>query len=178
MTLDLMDLRIQAQDAVRSNLDAFGTFVVTHPEGMMFAATIFLCVILILFVHNRINGGKKKGNTMAQRQAYLDRLYADMIGDALFDLMYAEKISRQEYRAACKRLGIQYGLSDLLPVRLHPKAIAHRVKKNCRTTKLLDASGLPIQPSIPGPKPAEVIPVPPQKQPKRWVTRGKALLRR
>lgn len=114
---------------------------------------------------------------MAQRKAYLDRIFADMIGDGLSELYLSGKINAQEYRRHFKIFGVKHGLTDLMPRKTHPSAVKSRVHKNVSSMKLLDASGKPIQPSIPGPKPGEVV-LPPRKEPKRWVVVGKKLLRR
>lgn len=111
---------------------------------------------------------------MAQRKAYLDRVFADMIGDGLSELYLSGKINSQEYRRCFKMFGVKYGLTDLLPRKLHPSAIKSRVIKNTSSVKLLDEHGNPIQPSIPGPKPGEVC-LPPTKEPKRWVVIRKKL---
>lgn len=164
--------------AIKSATEGVISFSTVHSDGVLLAsAGVFaVCAIWVGTRWSRRNGVDK----MAQRKAYLDRLTADVIGDGLFDLFYEDKISRQEYRALCKKLGVKLGLTDLLPVRRHPKAIEHRVKRNIKTMKLLDANGQPIRPSVPGPKPAEVVPFPttPRTKSNRWVSKGKILLRR
>ena len=73
---------------------------------------------------------KRMMTIMAQRKAKLDAMYADMIGDMLFELWFKGAISRQEYRRDSRRFGVKYKLLDLLPRRNKPQAIKARVNKN------------------------------------------------
>ncbi len=141
---------------------------------------IFCTIFLILCAKGlkKVYRRSKQGAAykMAQRKAYLERLYADMVGNGLSDLLLNGKISDQEYRRGFKEFGVKHRIMDLLPRKTHPDAIRSRVKKNIASTKLVDQYGNPIQPSIPGPKPAEVtVPTSPSKNPRKWVLVGKKL---
>lgn len=165
------------EEVTRSVADQTYWYVFAHPVAVfsVFWSTVAVVSLWGIFKLRR----NKSGETykMAQRKAYLDRLYADMIGDGLAELLHQGKINSQEYRRGFKTFGAKHGLTDLMPRKTHPMAIKTRVQKNVSSMKLLDEYGKPIQPSIPGPKPGEVS-LPPRKEPKRWVMTRKKLLRR
>lgn len=166
-------------EGTRSVMDYIYWQTYDHPVlSFIISVTIFLilCTLLLKKIYRRSKQGA--AYKMAQREAYLNRLYADKIGDGISELLLTGKISDQEYRKAFKKYGLKYGLLDLLPRKTHPEAIRSRVKKNIASTKLVDQYGNPIQPSIPGPKPAEVVvSTSPSKEPRRWVLIGKLKLR-
>lgn len=177
MTEHFMFLYDSIAEAVRKVGDAVYWWVFFNP---LTAFIIFWSLVVIAFVWGTRRWWRsEKGENykMAQRKAYLDRLFADMIGDGLTDLYLSGKLKPHEYRKSFKKFGVKHGLTDLMPRKIHPSAIKTRVRKNISSMKLLDASGRPIQPSIPGPKPGEVT-LPPHKEPKRWVVIRKKLLRR
>jgi hypothetical protein len=161
-------------EVTRSVADQVYWYVFAHPVAV-FTAFWVLFVAFSVWGMLKLRRNKSGENyKMSQRRAYLDRLYADMIGDGLAELLHQGKINSQEYRRGFKAFGVKYGLTDLMPRKTHPMAVRVRVRKNVASMKLLDASGNPIQPSIPGPKPGEVT-LPPPKEPKRWVARKKLL---
>lgn len=166
-------------EGTRSVMDYIYWQTYDHPVlSFIISVTIFLilCTLLLKKIYRRSKQGA--AYKMAQREAYLDRLFADVIGDGLAQLLVAEKISDQEYRRAFKKFGMKYKLTDLLPRKTHPEAIRSRIMSNIKSTKLVDQYGNPIQPSIPGPKPAEVVvSTSPSKEPRRWVLVGKLKLR-
>lgn len=175
MVIDLLEWRTQTQDVVTHALNTFGVAVVDNPGAAFFSTVGILAAVAAWGVVRR---GKSKGEEieMVKRRVLLDEKYADMIGDGLFDMLCRDEIDRHEYKRACRRFGMAYRLSDLIAAKNQKRGMKSRVMNNIRKTKLLDASGDPIQPRIPGPKPAEVVPVPQSKQPKRWVAKGKSLL--
>lgn len=111
-----------------------------------------------------------------KKRAYLDQMYADAFGDALFDLLYDDKIDRHEYKRACRRFGIAYSLSDLLVRKNKKRGMKHRVKHNIAVMHRTPS----VVGKIPGPKPGADVPVVvlvPNVR-KTWVATGKAMLRR
>lgn len=178
MVIDLLELEHTAEQYIGTALTGFASFVLDNPT-LTLAGVVTILVGLVVWGtirHVRDN----RGTSMSERKAHLAGLYADHIHSLMFALLHSGKISKQEYRRDLQAMAKKLGLQDLKRVSLHPLATRHRVNKNISSVKLLDASGNPIQPTIPGPKPAEVVPVPPRKQvdAKRWVAKGKSLLRR
>lgn len=165
-------------EGVRRVADQMYWTVFFNPVLTLFVVLTAIAILVAWGVSKRRNRNKLGTiRKMAQRRAYLDRLFADKIGDVFANLLHEGKISNQEYRNAFKKFGKKHGLTDLLPKNTHPEAIKRNVKKNIKSMRLLDASGAPIQPRIPGPKPPEVV-VPAPKEPKRWVAIRNKLLRR
>lgn len=178
--MDLLAWRMQVPEYISQGLNGFAAVVINYP-GAVFAGTVGILGSLAVVGAIRHIRSKSRGeDDMARRRVLLDEKYADMIGDGLFEMLLKDDIDRHEYKKACRRFGIAYHLSDLLVAKNKQRGMKSRIKNNIRMTKLLDASGDPIQPRIPGPKPAEVVPVPQMKQakaPKRWIAKGKSLQR-
>lgn len=113
-----------------------------HPEMVFFTVVFFLVLGLawgFLVWNNRSKQERPEDREarlrrvirlMAQRKAKLDEMYADMIGDMLFNLWFTGAISRQEYRRDSRRFGVKYKLLDLLPRRNSKEAIKARIRKN------------------------------------------------
>lgn len=176
---DLLSYRLEAQAYAGQALTGLSSFVVDNPGATLAGTVGILGFLAVVGVMRRVKTWHKKGNTMAERKAQLAQLYADHIHSLMFGLLHSGKISNQEYRRDLQDMAKRLGLSDLKRVSLHKGATRARVSKNVSSVKLLDASGVPIQPRIPGPKPAEVVPVPqslPSKR-KQWIAQGKSMLR-
>lgn len=76
-----------------------------------------------------------KEMTAEDRRQYLDSKAADVLTDWQIDQWARNKMSWQEVKSQCKRLGLALPLRDLLPVKNHPMAIRHRVEKAIEAMK-------------------------------------------
>lgn len=174
MKEQLTDLWDATTAASQRHLNALGVWALDNPD-LVFIITMSTIALLLLWGFiSAMNRKKPQGEAeeMAQRKAYLDILYADIIGDALFELYHQGVVSRQEYKRDCRRIGVRCQLTDLLPRRNDSRAIAARVRKNVDRMK---NELLRIQPRIPGPKPGEVVPLPPVKRVRMFLALGKPL---
>lgn len=180
--MDLLDWRLEMQAYAGTALTGAIDFVSRHPSEVTMAAIGSLALIGLGALVRHVRSDKViEGDVNEMRKrVMLDEKYADMIGDGLFEMLCRDEIDRHEYKKACRRFGLAYRLSDLLVANNKKRGIKKRVHANAKSMKLLDPSGEPIQPNIPGPKPAEVVPVPQMKRsaPKRWIAKGKSLLHR
>lgn len=160
--------------SAQRHLNALGVWAVENPDIVFLVAMSTVALLLLWGAISAFNHKKPKGEgeEMAQRKAYLDILYADIIGDALFELYHQGVISRQEYKRDCRRIGVRCQLTDLLPRRNDSRAIAARVRKNVERMK---AELSRFQPRIPGPKPGEEVPLPPVRRVRMFLAVGKAL---
>lgn len=178
MVIDLLEWRLGMQQYIGTALTGVATLILDHPD-VTFFGTVGILGSLAAWGVRRHWKNRKVGETyMAARKACLDQLYADGLHSMMIGLLHCGKISDQEYRRDLQKMAKDTGLSDLKRRSYHPEATRHRVKTNIKTVKLVDASGQPIQPRIPGPKPGEAVPVPPRKQSKSWIAKGKSLLHR
>lgn len=175
MVIDLEQMGKDIGRAVSTPLNSFGLWAIDHPDVITVTASFLVAGgvawgALEWLMNRKLRRGEAE--EMATRQAELDQLYADMIHDMMFGLLEKDKISRQEYRRDLQRFGIKHKLGDIIRKRTHPSATRARVKKNVAKMKE-DLSK--VQPGvIPGPKPGEVVPVPPVKR-LRWIAKGKTL---
>ena len=173
MVVDLLEWRLGVQEYLGTALTGAAVIVMDNPAVVFFGALVLASLVTWGITRRSTKG---EAIAMVKRRVLLDEKYADMIGDGLFEMLCKDEIDRHEYKRACRRFGMAYRLSDLLVAKNKKRGMKSRILNNIRTTKLLDASGNPIQPRIPGPKPGEDMPAPPMKQPK-WVAKGKSLLR-
>lgn len=174
MVIDLEQMGKDIGRAVSTTLNNFGLWAIDHPDAITITAVGLIAGGVSWGIMDWYSRRKTRGEAeeMATRQAELDQLYADMIHDMMFGLLEKDKISRQEYRRDLQRFGIKHKLGDIIRKRTHPSATRARVKKNIAKMKE-DLSK--VQPgAIPGPKPGEVVPVPPVKR-LRWIAKGKTL---
>lgn len=138
----------------KDNLNSLGDWAGNHPDGVLFATVLVMAAAALwgLFSWNNTRKTQGEAEEMAKRDRQLDEMFADGFGDVLFDFLNNDLISRQEYKRACRKYGLKYQLSDLLPRRNHSRAISATVRRNVATMRDQMAK---VQPRIPGPKPGE-----------------------
>jgi len=147
-------------------------FISNHSEIVVFETGCLATAIALIFVMRRMERPQKPRDEEMRRRIQLDSMYADRFGDALFDMLMENVITRHEYKKACVRFGIAYRLSDLLVRKNSKRGLKYRVEHNCA---VMHKQIFKLKPRIPGPKPGEDVPtVQPVAKRKVWLVIGKA----